>query len=229
MDSDKNGLIDRREFVDGLAEYVRRRGSGAVDASHAVNVDVPAAGGGGGDDDDHEEIPADLKNLSVDDQQRAIGRRAASLLIGGTLTVLAFSDPMVDVLSEVGVRTHIPAFYVAFVLAPMASNASEVVASGAYAAKKTSSTVSIAFVALLGAATMNNTFCLGIFLALVAVRDLEWTFGSETLAILLAELALFSMVALKRRFTCLDGLLVLAVYPVSLGLVIVLQTVVGMS
>ena len=39
----------------------------------------------------------------------------------GTLLVLIFSDPMVDVLGEIGNRTGIPAFYISFVLAPMAS------------------------------------------------------------------------------------------------------------
>ena len=43
----------------------------------------------------------------------------------GTALVLVFSDPAVDVLNEIGVRTGIPAFYVSFVLAPLASNASE--------------------------------------------------------------------------------------------------------
>jgi hypothetical protein len=37
----------------------------------------------------------------------------------GTLLVIVISDPMVDVLSELGRRSGIPAFYVAFVLAPM--------------------------------------------------------------------------------------------------------------
>ena len=40
----------------------------------------------------------------------------------GTGLVLVFSDPMVDVLSEIGVRTDVPAFYISFVLAPLASN-----------------------------------------------------------------------------------------------------------
>ncbi|KAE9066213.1 hypothetical protein PF010_g27893, partial [Phytophthora fragariae] len=47
----------------------------------------------------------------------------------GTALVLLFSDPMVDVLSEVGARTGIPAFYVSFVVAPLASNASELIAA----------------------------------------------------------------------------------------------------
>lgn len=43
----------------------------------------------------------------------------------GTATVLLFSDPMVDVLSELGAVLGIAPFYVSFVLAPLASNASE--------------------------------------------------------------------------------------------------------
>jgi Ca2+/H+ antiporter len=47
----------------------------------------------------------------------------------GTIMVLLVSDPAVDVLSSIGARTGIPAFYIAFVLAPMASNASELIAA----------------------------------------------------------------------------------------------------
>ena len=53
-------------------------------------------------------------------------------MAAGTALVLLLSDPMCDVLAELGTRTGIPSFYVAFVLAPLASNASEVVASYSY-------------------------------------------------------------------------------------------------
>ncbi len=43
---------------------------------------------------------------------------------------------MVAVLSSIGARTGIPAFYISFVLAPLASNASELIASLNYSAKK---------------------------------------------------------------------------------------------
>merc|ERR1711924_387418 len=106
-----------------------------------------------------------------------------------------FPDPMVDVLNELGVRTGIPPFFVAFILAPLASNASELIASYNYAAKKTSSTIQVSFSQLLGAANMNNTFCLGIFLALICFRPLVWEFTAETISILLIELIMFG-------FTC---------------------------
>ena len=43
------------------------------------------------------------------------------------MLVLLFSDPMVDVLSEIGNVVHVPAFYVSFLLAPLASNACELI------------------------------------------------------------------------------------------------------
>ena len=52
-----------------------------------------------------------------------------------TAMVLLFSDPMVDVFSAFGDRMNISAFYVSFVLAPLASNASELIAAYNYVKK----------------------------------------------------------------------------------------------
>ena len=71
------------------------------------------------------------------------------------------------VCAEVGTRTGISSFYAAFVVAPLASNASGLVASYSYALKKTPKSISISLQALQGAACMNNTFCLSIFMALI--------------------------------------------------------------
>ena len=90
----------------------------------------------------------------------------------GTLLVIVFSDPMVDVMSNVGTRLEVPPFYVAFCLAPLASNASELIASLAYAGKKSRKTITVALAALEGAACMNNTFCLAIFMGLCFFKQL---------------------------------------------------------
>ena len=66
-----------------------------------------------------------------------------------------------------GARTGVPPFYISFVLAPLASNASELLASFSYAQKKTSKTITISLTALEGAGSMNNTFPLGVFMALI--------------------------------------------------------------
>ena len=81
------------------------------------------------DDDHEEEMPPDLQKLTPDQQQAMIKQRAAMLCGLGTLLVVVFSDPMVDVMSNLGARIGVPPFYIAFVLAPLASNASELIAS----------------------------------------------------------------------------------------------------
>ena len=95
-------------------------------------------------------MPEDLANLPPEVQQRKLIVRAFSMMLCGTLIVLTFSDPMVNVLSEVGKRTGIPAFYISFIFAPIASNASEVIAGLAYAAKKTKKSITISYSTLLG-------------------------------------------------------------------------------
>ena len=186
-----------------------------------------------GDEDDEEEeeeeeMPEDLADLPPDEQRRKIWLRALYGMGVGTLLVLLFSDPMVDCLSELGKRAGIPAFYVSFVLAPLASNASELIASMNYAKKKTTKTITIAFSSLEGAAIMNNTFCLGIFLALVYFVGIEWTFTAETLSILFIEICLFFF-AYKKVQTMFDAWMILALFPISVAFVAILEGAAGIN
>ena len=82
----------------------------------------------------------------------AIKLRSLYIMGFGTLLVLVFSDPAVGVLNEIGKRTGIPSFYISFVLAPLASNASELVATYNYSSKKTLSSMTIGLATLEGAA-----------------------------------------------------------------------------
>merc|ERR1719453_2929026 len=141
----------------------------------------------------------------------------------GTLLVLVFSDPMVDVLGNIGRRINVSSFYVAFVLAPLASNASELIAAYNYAQKKTSKAMAISFSSLEGAACMNNTFCLGIFLALVYFKGLAWQFTAETISIVAVQLVMAAIVFAKTVQTTLDAFLILSLYPLSMVIVWVLE------
>ena len=83
-------------------------------------------------------------------------------------------------------------------------------------------------ISLEGAAIMNNTFCLGIFLALVYSIGLEWTFSAETISILFIEIVL-CFFAFKKVQTMLDAWLVLALFPISVALVAILENAVGIN
>ncbi|CAE7511157.1 NCL2 [Symbiodinium microadriaticum] len=167
-------------------------------------------------------MPEDLLDLSPADQQRRLKMRALYFLALGTGLVLLFSDPMVDVLSEIGERTGVGSFSVSFVLAPLASNASELVASYKYALKKSRSSIAISLATLEGAACMNNTFGLGIFMALIYSQSLAWEYLAETLAILFVQICV-GVMTMKKTHTMLDGLLILSLYPISLLMVNILE------
>lgn len=236
-DKNKSGFIEFDELVEATLKYLiakyelesqgRKIEMNRIHVDSNRHIDVSK---GDEEEEEEEEVPEDLAHLSISEQQRKIKIRAAYMMFIGTALVLIFSDPMVDVLSEVGARTGIPAFYVSFAVAPLASNASELIASYNYALKKTSKTISISLSALLGAACMNNTFCLGIFAALMYFKSggLVWEFSAETLAILLVELVV-GVIALKKTQRLVDAIIVFSLYPASIVLVYLLESVAGLD
>jgi len=199
-----------------------------------VDAEAPKQKAAPGDEADEEEeeeedIPDDLKELEPDEQQRRIKRRAFGKMLLGTVMVIVFSDPMVDLLSELGKRLNVSAFYISFILAPLASNASELVAAMNYAKKRTLKGMTTAFSALQGAAVMNNTFCLGIFLALVYFKNLAWEFTAETVSIVIAQILVCISVLGRDHMSLLTGVVILGVYPVSLLTVYVLENYCGLD
>lgn len=123
-------------------------------------------------DNEVEDMPEDLISLTPEEQQYNIKMRAFWMMSVGTVIVLIFSDALVSCLSELGDRIGVRPFYVAFILAPFISNGSELVASYNYASKKTSKSIGISMATLLGAAVMNNTFVLAVFMILIFAKVL---------------------------------------------------------
>lgn len=231
-DTDRSNAIDFDEFTELIIKYAKGfigrplQSRSIIKAEVFPGGDSPRATLPAGEEEE-EEIPDDLANLSPDEQQRRLKIRSIWMMGCGTILVLLFSDPAVNVLNEIGTRLQINPFYISFVLAPLASNASEMVAAYNYGRKKTQKMMTISLSTLLGAACMNNTFCLAIFLALVYVKGLCWTFSAETMSIILVEIwvGLFAMSSNVQ--TMRKALLVFLAYPASLIFVYVLENVFG--
>jgi Ca2+/H+ antiporter len=229
FDTDNDGFIDYDEFISACYVFIREHETLAKVGSRKLvthlSTEVEIASnilGKGGDEDEVEEIPEDFTDLSPDDQQSAIKKRAFGMLTIGTLLVILFSDPMVDVMQEIAVRLGMSPFYVSFILAPLASNASEVIASQYYASKKTRKTITVSLSALEGAASMNNTFCLSIFMGLIYFRGLAWQYSAETIAIVLVQFIIAYMV--QRKVLLLrQGLIILSIFPLSIAFVAILE------
>ncbi|KAJ9460113.1 hypothetical protein DIPPA_11205 [Diplonema papillatum] len=225
IDGDKNadGLIDFGEFERAIVSYLR----GHMKIDPDVHVQGrrdsrPPTEPEKEEEEEEDEVPDDLSHLDPAAQQRAIWMRSLYMMAVGTALVLTFSDPMVGVLSAIGSRIGVSAFYISFILAPLASNASELIAAYTYALKKTEKTFTISLSTLIGAACMNNTFCLAIFLWLIYSRLLLWEFTAETIAIVVTELVLFCF-SQQHMHKTWQAPLILAMLPTALGIVYVLE------
>lgn len=76
---------------------------------------------------------------------------------------------------------------------------------------------------------MNNTFCLAIFMGLIIFRNgLAWQYTAETAAIIFVQI-IVGIYARKKMITYLDGWIILALYPLSIALVYVLEGVFGLD
>jgi hypothetical protein len=80
------------------------------------------------------------------------------------------------------------------------------------------------FFVFTGAAVMNNTFVLGIFMLIIYFKELTWTYFAETASILFV-IGCVGLMALKKTHTVIDGLLILSLYPISLLVVMALEAV----
>jgi hypothetical protein len=74
---------------------------------------------------------------------------------------------------------------------------------------------------------MNNTLCLGIFLAIVYFRGLMWDFSAEITVILFSTLVMGGLAAVHMTFPLWVAFIAIALYPISIGLVAYLDYVCG--
>lgn len=181
------------------------------------------------DDEEEETMPPDLESLSYEDQQANIQFRAAWMMAFGTVIITIFSYPLVDCLTQIGDRIGIRPFYVAFVLAPFISDIAVLVAISDYAAKKTSKSMSICMTTLLVSAIMMNTFVLGMMMVVIYVQGLYYEFLAETVGIILVHTLVITYILINDYHTVFDGFLILAIYPLALGVVWSLDTYGGLG
>lgn len=243
-DIDDNGSISCSEFTSCMIDYALKRTHSSQPALPnrksisdvhdliVLNADVQDEEAGAvsdeekcesESDDDGDSPPEDLEHLDPKARQFWILIRSFRTMLFGTLLVVVFSDPMVAVLATIGERMNISPFYVSFVVAPIASNASELVAAYNYAVKKTRRSITVSLSTLQGAACMNNTFCLSVFLGMIWSRSFPWQFTAETISIIVAEVALAAYSFFRPVGKTIDAIPIFMVYPLSLALTVTLE------
>lgn len=238
FDVNHDGTISYDETVNACYVLIKKDATKVYRDDHEKQIirqmflnELEGAGADAGDHDDddgdndgeeQETLPSDISQLAPAAQQSALKRRAFMLAAGTTLAIV-FSDPLVRVLIEMASPIGISPFYVGFALAPWGSNASEVIVNQYYAAKKTRKSITVSLTALEGAGAMSNTFCLSVFMGLIYFRRLAWQYTAETVTIVTVEYIAALSVQNTNKMSTMQGFMILAVYPLSLAFVAVME------
>ncbi|XP_021989277.1 sodium/calcium exchanger NCL [Helianthus annuus] len=172
------------------------------------------------DDEEEEEGVDDPRTTTI---------KAVLLLLLGTVIAAVFADPLVDAVDNFSAATHIPSFFISFMVLPLATNSSEAVSAIIFATRKKQRSASLTFSELYGAVTMNNVLCLSVFLALVYARGLTWDFSSEVLVILIVCIVMGVFGSCRTTFPLWTSFVAFLLYPFSLILVYVLDYGYGWS
>lgn len=80
--------------------------------------------------------------------------------------------------------------------------------------------------AVYGAVSMNNTLNVGIFFLLLYVRGLLWDYTANIVPMIVVILAVGIFAAFRDTFKLFHGMLVFLLYPLSIGMVVLLQAVI---
>ncbi|XP_068664413.1 sodium/calcium exchanger NCL1-like [Aristolochia californica] len=224
FDKSCDELIDKSEFVSGIVELINKA------KQVVVNKDELTSGY-------HEITKAEHDMLLDKDDGTAenVGNptwvtiKAVLMLLLGTAIAAAFADPLVNAVDNFSDATSIPSFFISFIAMPLATNSSEAVSALIFASRKTKKSASLTFSEIYGAVTMNNTLCLGVFLALVSVRNLSWDFSAEVLVIFVVSIVMGLFASFRTKFPLWTCSVAYVLYPFSLLLVYVLDFVYGWS
>jgi len=244
IDADGDGVVTKEEFYNSFIKVMlgkrldqnRQTMAPGVNTIYEDEEDGEAfpSGAGGDDDADGEaddednedvEMPEDLEQYADNpkEQMRRVIYRSLYMMALGTIVVLLVSDPTVDVMSDLGTRIGISPFVVSFLLAPLASNAGELVAAYSYAKKKTKATMAVSLSTLEGAGIMNNTFTTAIFFFGIYINTgIEWAFTCETIGIIAVQIVV-ALYAQKKVMTMFDACLILSLFPLSLAGIMLLK------
>ncbi|XP_062220515.1 sodium/calcium exchanger NCL1 [Phragmites australis] len=228
FDTSHNDTVEEEEFVQGMKKWLNE-----------AKRSMPASGAFSNKfiNDYHARTRQEHDQL-VDQSDEAVESvenpgwcitKAVGLLLLGTAIAAAFADPLVDAVHNFSNATHIPPFFISFIALPLATNSSEAVSAIIFASRKKQRTSSLTFSEVYGGVTMNNTLCLGVFLALIYTRNLTWDFSSEVLIILLVCVVMCLFTSFRTTFPLWTCLVAYMLYPLSLVIVYILDYIFGWS
>ena len=226
MKYEQHGKITYPNIVDGLFEFLAHHDEIITSIAKGTSMVQPSATFERNKAELYEEVsefPQDIVEMSPNDQKSIILRRGLFYIFFGLFLALFFSSALIDVMDALGTRFGISAFYVSFLFSPVVADLYSFILTYRYALRKTSKSITLSLVSLVGSVIVNNTMVFGVFMILIYTQDLAWIYLSETTIIISTEI-IIGLYAVKNVHTFLDGCIILSWYPLSIVIIYIWNT-----
>ncbi|KAI4321828.1 hypothetical protein MLD38_035162 [Melastoma candidum] len=226
------GMISGEDFVTGMTGWLNMYHAGKNNKKPSQMLQSE-----GREDDFYQRTWQQTDKLVDEDRDERAGGdnsfwkwvRSVSLCLFGIAMLSVLAEPLIESVQNFSESANIPSFYVSFVLVPLATNAREAVSAVKETRRKKPRTTSLTFSEIYGGVIMSNIQGLTVLLALVYFRGLTWEFSAEVLVVLIICGVMGGFAGFRSTFPVWTSVLAFLAYPVSLGLVYLLDYVLNYS
>ncbi|XP_071730123.1 sodium/calcium exchanger NCL2-like isoform X2 [Rutidosis leptorrhynchoides] len=200
LDVDRNGNIDKKEFIAGLERWLtelKKRQNDNITKKELVEAEAKAKA-----------------KVKKNEKYKAL----ILLFVGiGILTVLA--EPLVESVRNFSESVNIEPFFVSFILVPLATNARSAIAAIRAAHQQRYYTASLTFSEIYHKVFMNNIQGFSVLVSVIYFRGLTWHFSAELIVVIFVCVIMGLLTSFRQKFPNWTLLIALPLYPLSLVVV----------
>uniref|UniRef100_A0A7N2MCA1 EF-hand domain-containing protein n=1 Tax=Quercus lobata TaxID=97700 RepID=A0A7N2MCA1_QUELO len=230
FDTSGNSSIEKEEFVDGISRWLNKtKKTAARDPGPETKLFNDFHMDTMREHDLLDVCESGSNKVEGVEKSKRPSIKAVLLLLLGTIIAAAFADPLVDTIDNFADATSIPAFFISFIVLPLATSSRDTVSAIRLASQDKRHTASLSFSEIYATVTIHNVLSIPVFLALVYIRGLTWDFSSEVLVILIVSIVMGSLGSFRTHFPLWTSILAILLYPFSLALIYVLHFYYGLS
>ncbi|KAL9146274.1 hypothetical protein ABFS82_13G099900 [Erythranthe guttata] len=228
FDVSGDGLIQKDEFIRGMTELV----TGLSDQTPS-RLKLTGSNVSPNDNESMQGLLANSHKFSPSVIKRTANSwlnylRAGLFVAIGTVMLCALAEPLIKSVVAFAQAANLSSFSVSYLAIPFAMNYGVAVASIASSRQRTQKSISLTLSALYSGVYMNNIIGLIVFLAPVFARNLEADVFAQVAVVLVICIFMTLLTSLRTTFPRWLGCVVLLLYPISLAVVYLLTSVLGL-
>ncbi|XP_054815685.1 sodium/calcium exchanger NCL2-like [Prosopis cineraria] len=220
LDSDSDHVISEEEFISGLKKWLSSSSpSPALLSDSESQEDMVKMW------EETNMVVEENQSKAVVDKSVWAWLKAIMYVVVGIAILSGLAEPLVESVRKFSDSAGINAFFISFILVPLATNAKIAISAIKEASHQKSRTTSLSISEIYGGVFMNNVLGFFAISVLIYARGITWEFSAEALVVALVCLVAGLAASFNSSFPIWSSFCAYLLYPFSLVLVFILRDV----